>query len=88
MAVPWASRGIVLLIKARREPGERSSSGDDRAAEVVRSDRDTWWMPPLAALPIPTMSTPRRVGLITLRTYLVVAFVMVVLKIIQASTGI
>jgi len=33
------------------------------------------------------MSTPRRVGLITLRTYLVVAFVMVVLKIIQVSTG-
>ena len=38
-------------------------------------------MPPLAELPVPTITGARRVGLIALRCYLAVAMVMVVVKV-------
>jgi NRAMP (natural resistance-associated macrophage protein)-like metal ion transporter len=47
--------------------------------------RDTWRMPPLHLLAKPVLSTQRRVGLITLRGYLLVAFALVVVKIIQVA---
>jgi hypothetical protein len=44
-------------------------------------------MPPLRTLTKPAMSTQRKVGLITLRGYLVVAVALVVVKIVQSITG-
>jgi Mn2+/Fe2+ NRAMP family transporter len=53
---------------------------------AVRSqDRANWRTPNLATLPRPTMSPARRAGLFTLRGYLVVAVVMVVVKIVEAG---
>jgi Mn2+/Fe2+ NRAMP family transporter len=48
-------------------------------------DRDTWRMPPLATLDRPTMSLGRRVGLLVLRGYLLLATVLVVVKVVQAG---
>jgi Mn2+/Fe2+ NRAMP family transporter len=49
--------------------------------------RARWTTPALATLERPTISPLRRAGLLTLRTYLVVAGVMVVVKIVQAGIG-
>lgn len=46
--------------------------------------RANWTMPSLATLDRPVMSPVRRAGLLTLRTYLVLACVLVVVKIVQA----
>jgi Mn2+/Fe2+ NRAMP family transporter len=49
--------------------------------------RARWTTPALATLERPAISPLRRAGLLTLRSYLVVAGVMVVVKIVQASIG-
>ncbi|MCV7402750.1 divalent metal cation transporter [Mycobacterium fragae] len=49
--------------------------------------RARWTTPALATLDRPVMSPLRRMGLFTLRGYLVVACVMVVVKIVQAGLG-
>ncbi len=53
-------------------------------ATAARNKMSTRRWPPLAALPTPP-STPRKVTLVALRTYLIVAFDVVV--VIQVSTG-
>jgi len=42
-------------------------------------------MPPLHTLQRPVMSTQRRIGMVTLRGYLGVAFLMVVVKIVEVG---
>ena len=48
-------------------------------------DRKTWRMPPLNRLARPPMSLQRKIGLITLRGYLLVAFSLVVVKIVEVA---
>jgi hypothetical protein len=65
----------------------------DELPKLTRADRRAmrdevranWTMPPLATLDRPVMSPVRRAGLLTLRTYLVLACVLVVVKIVQAA---
>jgi hypothetical protein len=52
---------------------------------VRQQDRANWQSPDLAMLDRPTMSPIRRAGLFTLRGYLVVAVVFVIIKIVQAG---
>jgi Mn2+/Fe2+ NRAMP family transporter len=47
--------------------------------------RDTWRMPPLHLLAKPNLSKPRQIGLIALRSYLLVAFALVVVKIVEVA---
>jgi hypothetical protein len=47
--------------------------------------RARWTTPPLATLERPAISPLRRAGLLTLRSYLVIAGMMVVVKIVQAG---
>jgi hypothetical protein len=61
-----------LLTRAER----RAIRGQDRA---------NWCTPNLATLARPTMSPARRAGLFTLRGYLVVAVVLVVVKVVEAG---
>ena len=75
------SSGSFLLIQARRHRDEVTV--DDVLAETV--DRDTWRMPPLARLERPKMSRQRKIGLMTLRGYLVVALALVVVKIVEVA---
>ncbi|HEX6394461.1 MAG TPA: NRAMP family divalent metal transporter [Acidimicrobiales bacterium] len=48
-------------------------------------DRDTWRTPALHLLAKPIMSTQRKIGLITMRGYLLLAFGLVIVKIIQVA---
>lgn len=51
-------------------------------------DRNLWRMPPLQELRKPEWSTTRRVGMLTLRGYLLVAALLLVVKVVQlAVTG-
>jgi Mn2+/Fe2+ NRAMP family transporter len=54
-------------------------------AEVDRRDRETWRMPPLNMLSKPVMSTGRKVALTVLGSYMAIAMVMVILRIIQMA---
>jgi Mn2+/Fe2+ NRAMP family transporter len=54
---------------------------------VLLQDRANWQTPGLAALDRPTMSPVRRAGLLTLRGYLVLAVVFVVIKIVEVGVA-
>ncbi len=73
--------GFFLLLQGRRR-NDRVTL-DDALAET--GNRDTWRMPPLALLQRPTMSFQRKIGLGTLRAYLVVALILVVVKVVEVA---
>lgn len=54
---------------------------------VHLEDRANWQTPSLATLERPTMSPIRRAGLLTLRGYLVLAVVFVVIKIVEVAVA-
>jgi Mn2+/Fe2+ NRAMP family transporter len=57
----------------------------DQRAALTAQDRAAWRTPALATLDRPAFSPLRKAGLLTLRGYLVVAAVLVVVKIVQAA---
>jgi hypothetical protein len=69
-----ALAGAVAL--ARRSPAR---------IPVNREGRENWRMPPLATLTTPLLSTGRRIGLTALRTYLAIAMILVIVKIVQVA---
>ena len=54
-------------------------------AEVDRRDRETWRMPPLNMLSKPVMSAGRKVTLTVLGSYMAVAMILVIVRIIQMA---
>jgi len=48
-------------------------------------ERATWRMPPLELLPRPVWSAARRVGMLALRGYLLVAVLLLVVKVVQLA---
>ncbi|EST36582.1 NRAMP family divalent metal transporter [Streptomyces roseochromogenus] len=80
-----AACGIVGVLAAgyaftRRRTGTKEDPID-------RTGRDTWRMPALATLSRPTMSTARKIGMGALRTYLLIAMILVVIKIVEVALG-
>ncbi|MBV9164451.1 MAG: divalent metal cation transporter [Pseudonocardiales bacterium] len=73
--------GIVLLVGRRVRP---APVGTD-LPPLDRRLRATWRMPPLALLARPTLSTGRRLGLTVLRSYLVIAAGMVIVRVVQLA---
>jgi len=73
--------GAVFGLHRWRHP--RAANPD----AVDRSLRPTWRMPPIAMLTRPELSTGRRIGLTVLRTYLLVAVIMVIIRIVQLALG-
>ncbi|HLH25162.1 MAG TPA: NRAMP family divalent metal transporter [Chloroflexota bacterium] len=61
----------------------------ERAAPAAGAayDSTTWQMPPLETLPKPVWSVGRKVALLTLRGYLLVAIILVVVKVVQLALG-
>jgi Mn2+/Fe2+ NRAMP family transporter len=57
----------------------------DTTAAVDRQLRASWRMPPLALLTRPQLSTGRRLGLMVLRGYLVIAVSMVIVRVVQLA---
>jgi hypothetical protein len=78
-AVVAALVGVVLVVLARR-----AKAGVVRVP-VEWYDRSTWRMPPLNRLARPPMSLQRKIGLFTLRGYLLVALIMVVVKVVSVA---
>jgi Mn2+/Fe2+ NRAMP family transporter len=70
-----------LFVQARRNRDRVTV--DDALAETAH--RQTWRMPPLNLLERPAMSRQRKVGLLTLRGYLAIAFVLVIVKIVEVA---
>ena len=56
-------------------------------AEVDRRDRESWRMPPLNVLSRPVMSTGRKIGLTALRSYLAIAMILVIIRIVELAIG-
>jgi Mn2+/Fe2+ NRAMP family transporter len=55
--------------------------------KVDHRDRESWRMPPLNMLSKPAMSTGRKVGLTILRSYLAIAMVLVIVRLVQMAIG-
>jgi len=72
---------VFLVVQVRRSRG--LVTVDDVLAETSR--RHTWRMPALSRLERPVMSRQRKAGLVTLRGYLLVAFVLVIVKIVEVA---
>jgi hypothetical protein len=57
------------------------------SVEVDRRDRESWRMPPLNMLSKPVMSAGRKAALTVLGSYMAVAMILVVVRIIQMAVG-
>ena len=75
----------ALRWMSRRQP--RSPEDEEQARRLAAADRTTWRMPPLTLLQPVRWSAGTRLGMIALRTYLVVGAVLLVVKAIQISSG-
>ena len=73
--------GIAYLIFRRLRPLAAASPVPNK------SDRASWRMPPLALLGAPKLSIETRLGLLVLRTYLLVAMILVVVRLVQMALG-
>jgi Mn2+/Fe2+ NRAMP family transporter len=73
--------GAWVLARAHR------SVGFGVGVPIDRTGRENWRMPPLAMLSKPVMSTSRKVGLTILRSYLAIAMILVVVKLVQVAIG-
>ena len=82
LAVALVVIGIVSAV--RRGPALATSA----TVGMTGVDRANWRMPPLAELSKPVWSTTRKVGMLTLRIYLVVATALLVFKIVQLAIGV
>ena len=72
---------LCLVLQSRRN--RHQVTVDDVLAET--NQRDSWRMPPLSRLGRPTMSRQRKVGLLTFRGYLLIAFALVIVKIAEVA---
>ena len=90
--------GAAVIIASRRSSDLRDAEatprklggGLDTPAErraIRRQDRTNWQTPNLAMIARPTMSPIRRAGLLTLRGYLVLAVVFVIIKIVEVGVA-
>jgi hypothetical protein len=64
-----------------------SSRGGAPALKVSRSERENWRMPALALLERPVWSPARRIAMLTLSGYLVVAVILLVVKAVELAVA-
>jgi Mn2+/Fe2+ NRAMP family transporter len=74
-----AAGGVAFLLYRRLRP-----AGHDG---VDRRGRGSWRMPPLALLATPQLSAGSRIGLTVLRSYLLIAMILVVVRVVQLALG-
>jgi NRAMP (natural resistance-associated macrophage protein)-like metal ion transporter len=80
----WATAAVVLAVIPLVVALRPWSSTTTPAS---RNDRPRWTMPPLDRLPRPARSRARNVGLLTLRAYLTLAVVVLVVKVVLAVSS-
>ncbi|WP_043262926.1 NRAMP family divalent metal transporter [Streptomyces sp. CT34] len=79
--------GVAGILALGYAETRRRRKGWARSGPVDRNGKESWRMPPLDELTKPVLSTGRKVGLTALRTYLLVAMVLVVVKVVQLALG-
>ncbi|MEU7167963.1 NRAMP family divalent metal transporter [Streptomyces morookaense] len=79
--------GVAGLLALGYAETRRRKKGWAMAAPVDRTGKENWRMPPLEELPKPIISTGRKVGLTALRTYLLAAMILVIVRIVQLALG-
>jgi hypothetical protein len=80
---------------SRREPAGLDPDDNRRPAGMARSEwratlrdrRIAWRTPRIETLERPAMSMARRIGLLTLRAYIIFAIVIMVIKLVQVTTA-
>lgn len=77
----FAASGVGYVAYRRLHPAAQGG------VPVDRSRRDSWRMPPLALLAAPKLSASSRIGLTVLRTYLLVAMILVIVKVVRLALG-
>jgi Mn2+/Fe2+ NRAMP family transporter len=78
-AVVGATTGLVVLARAGRV------KASELTVPVEWLDRQTWRMPAIERLSRPVLSSQRKIGLVILRGYLLIAFSLVVVKIVEVA---
>jgi hypothetical protein len=81
LVVVLMGMGILLLVQHMRK------GTDPEKVVLSRIEKEAWQMPPLAELPKPTWSVTRKVGMFTLRLYLIIAVILMVIKVVQLAMG-
>jgi Mn2+/Fe2+ NRAMP family transporter len=71
--------GLVVLVRVQR------AKAAELTVPVGWLDRQSWRMPALERLSRPSLSTQRKVGLFILRGYLLIAFALVVVKVVEVA---
>jgi len=71
---------VALAKRVRKGP-------DPERATLERKEKQAWQMPPLAELTRPTWSLTRKIGMFTLRAYLFIAVILLVVKTVQLALG-
>ena len=80
-AILFIAAGLGFLIYRHFRPTTSP------VAHVDRSQRASWRMPPLALLEVPKISTGSRIGLTVLRSYLLIAMILVIVRVVQLALG-
>ena len=77
----FTAGGVAYVVYRRSHPAAQ------HGIEVDRSRRSSWRMPPLALLAAPKLSAGSRIGLTVLRTYLLIAMILVIVRLVQLALG-
>jgi Mn2+/Fe2+ NRAMP family transporter len=78
--------GIALLVRSRLS-GRLTAGQQPEAAPLDRGSRETWRMPRLTMLEPAPMSQARKVGLVVMWAYLVLAMGVVVFRVVSIALG-
>jgi Mn2+/Fe2+ NRAMP family transporter len=73
--------GASALIRCMRK------GTDPELVALYHQSKETWQMPPLKELVRPIWSLTRKIGMLTLRAYLLVAVILLVVKVVQLALG-
>jgi Mn2+/Fe2+ NRAMP family transporter len=88
LAVSWRTAALVLLpaaILGAALGARLCPEGPPSPPRRSRTGPPAWTMPPIETLPPPPASRARLLGLVALRTYLLLAAVVVIVKIVQLT---
>jgi Mn2+/Fe2+ NRAMP family transporter len=86
LVVALLAMGVTSLVNARRRPHHPTS--EDAETGIGSLPREDWRMPPLEELTRPVWSTARKIGMLSLRLYLVAAVILMLVKVVQLALGI
>lgn len=81
LGLSLVAMGVVSFLKLRRK------GPDPELMALEQVDKTTWHMPPIEELTRPAWSLTRKVGMFTLRAYLFLAVILLVVKTVQVATG-